>query len=161
MAMRSKNNNRLPAEEARHVASFFGAERIAALGLVERQLNALHMRAQVVIGFAAVAVTTTGFSGRLIAGTNAFAQVCIIAGLAIIVASCMFLFLRVLAIEWVVTRFLGEDFLSSLERMIAYRDAKTRAYRLGCVAVFLGFAIYAIALAIMLLNPEPLTVPVR
>jgi arylsulfatase A-like enzyme len=28
------------------------------------------VRAQVLIGFAAVAVTTTGFSGRLIAGTN-------------------------------------------------------------------------------------------
>lgn len=150
-----------PEAEARQITAFYGAERGAALALVERQLNALHMRAQILIGFAAVAVTTTGFSGRLIAGTNTAAQVCIILGLAVILASCLFVFGRVLAVEWVISRYLGADFAASLAAMLDYRNRKTAAYRLGCLGVFIGLIIYAVAIAIMLLNPQPLSVPVR
>lgn len=148
-------------EEAERLAAHFPGDRAALLGLIERQLNALHLRAQVVIGFAAVAVTTTGFSGRLIAGTNTAAQACIIAGLAVILASCFWLFLRVLSVEWIISRAVSADFLGTLSRIIAYRDRKTRAFRAASIGVFIGLAVYAAAIAIMLLNPVPLSVPVR
>ncbi|MCX7868588.1 MAG: hypothetical protein N2322_01435 [Terrimicrobiaceae bacterium] len=149
------------AAEAAKLAAFFGDDRVGALALVERQLAALQIRAQMVLGFAAVAVTTTGFSGRLIAGTNLAAQVLVIAGLAVILASCFYLFKRVLSVEWVITRSLGPDFPAALAAMIAHRNRKTRAYRAGSTAVLAGFIIYGAAIAIMLIHPEPLQVPVR
>lgn len=157
-----KNDPRLTAEqEAKRVCGFFADDGPAALALVERQLNAIHMRAQVVIGFAAVAVTTTGFSGRLIAGTNTLAQISIIAGLAIILASCLTIFLRVLSVEWVISRHLEEKLHHTLVSVIESRNRKTRAYRLGSAGVFVGLTVYAFAISIMLLNPEPLAVPAR
>jgi hypothetical protein len=147
--------------EAAQLTQFFKNDGPGGLALVERQLNAIHMRAQVVIGFAAVAVTTTGFSGRLIAGTNLLAQVSIIAGLAIILASCLTIFLRVLSVDWVISRALGGDLDETLVRVLHSRNHKTRAYRFGSAGVFIGLTVYALAITIMLLNPEPLTVPVR
>jgi hypothetical protein len=157
----SKNPKVSAEREAAQVCQFFADDGPAALALVERQLNAIHMRAQVVIGFAAVAVTTTGFSGRLIAGTNALAQVSIIAGLAIILASCLTIFLRVLSVEWVISRHLEAKLQHTLVTIIQSRNRKTRAYRLGSAGVFVGLTVYAFAIAIMLMNPEPLAVPVR
>lgn len=148
-------------EEASGLKQFFANDGPAALALVERQLNAIHMRAQVVIGFAAVAVTTTGFSGRLIAGTNVIAQVSIISGLVIILASCLSVFLRVLKVEWVVSRCLKVDLEQMLVQVLTSRNNKTRAYRLGSAGVFVGLTVYAIAIGIMLLNPEPLSILVR
>lgn len=150
-----------PREESARLMAAFDSNQPAILGFVERQLNALHMRAQVVIGFAAVAVTTTGFSGRLIAGTNLAAQICVITGLGMILLSCLFVFARVLSVEWAISRMLGPDFAASLEAMLRYRNRKTSAYRLGSLGIFLGLLVYAVAIAIMLLNPAPLTVPVR
>lgn len=157
-----KHGSQVSAEqEATRVCRFFGDDGPTALGLVERQLNAIHMRAQVVIGFAAVAVTTTGFSGRLIAGTNVWAQVSIIVGLIIILGSCLTIFLRVLSVEWVISRHLQDKLQHTLVRIIESRNRKTRAYRIGSAGVFIGLAVYAFSIAIMLLNPEPLAVPVR
>ena len=150
-----------PSNEADSILKFFDRDPTQALGFVERQLNALHTRAQIIIGFAAVAVTTTGFSGRLIAGTNTLAQISIISGLAIILASCLWIFLRVLSIDWIISRYLSSDFGQSLYRMIDYRNRKTRAYRIGSAGILLGLSIYGLAIAIMLLNPEPLTIPTR
>ena len=148
-------------QEAESLSQFFGGDGPSALALVERQLNAIHMRAQVVIGFAAVAVTTTGFSGRLIAGTSVVAQISIIAGLVIILSSCLSIFLRVLRVEWVISRYLHNDLEETLVRVLTSRNNKTRAYRLSSAGVFIGLTVYAFAIAIMLLNPEPLTVPNR
>lgn len=151
----------LVQQEAESLNSFYGGNKAEVLGVLERQLNCIHMRAQVVIGFAAVAVTTTGFSGRLIAGTSTLAQVCVIAGLVIILASCLSVFMRVLSVEWVITRHLQGDLLDALPLILRARNRKTRAYRMGSAGVFIGLAVYAVAIAIMLLNPEPLPVPVR
>lgn len=147
--------------ETAQILGIFGNDKPGALAFLERQLNALHLRAQVVIGFAAVAVTTTGFSGRLIAGTHVTAQVCIITGLSIILAACLLIFVRVLSVEWVVSRYLQDDFAQSISQIIRYRNRKTAAYRIGSLGVFAGLCIYAVSIGIMLLNPEPLSVPVR
>ena len=133
----------------------------SALAVLERQLNALHQRAQMLLGFAAVAVTTTGFSGRLIAGTSHHAQCFIIAGLSVIMLSCFWIFLRVLTIEWVISRCLKRDPVESLVEIIRYRDRKTGFYLHGCYGVFIGLTLYCIALALMLLNPQALSILTR
>jgi len=148
-------------EEARNLMNAFPGQETFLLGLLERQLNILHQRSQVVIGFAAVAITTTGFSGRLIAGTNVHAQILIILALAIILLSCIWIFIRVLAVKWILTRSIQTEFSQTLAAIITCRDSKTAAYRLGSIGIFLGLAIYSAALAIMLLNPAPLAVPIR
>lgn len=154
-------NTESALDEARNLVNAFPGQETFLFGLLERQLNILHQRSQVVIGFAAVAITTTGFSGRLIAGTNLHAQTLIILALAIILLSCIWIFIRVLAVKWVLTRCIQPELTHSLAAIITCRDAKTAAYRLGSIGVFLGLAIYSAALAIMLLNPTPLTIPIR
>ncbi|MEI8294108.1 MAG: hypothetical protein WCG66_08980 [bacterium] len=148
-------------EEAKQLLAAFPDQVPFLFGLLERQLNILHQRSQVVIGFAAVAITTTGFSGRTIAGTSTCSQVLIIVAMAMILVSCLWIFLRVLAVKWVLTRSIQREMLRTLAIIIASRDSKTAAYRLGSIGVFLGLAIYAAAMAIMLLNPTPMTIPVR
>jgi hypothetical protein len=147
--------------EAANLLRVFRDDLPAILAVLERQLNVLHTRAQVIIGFAAVAVTTTGFSGRLIAGTSTAAQVSIILGLSLVLLSCLLIFVRVMAVDWVISRRITADPVESVEEIIHYRNCKTRAYRAGGYGIFFGIAIYAVAIAIMLLNPEPLVVPVR
>ena len=148
-------------EEARKMVAAFPDQNAFLFGLLERQLNILHQRSQVVIGFAAVAITTTGFSGRMIAGTNTSAQILIIVAMSLILASCFWIFVRVLAVKWVLTRSIQPEIVQTLATIISCRDSKTAAYRLGSIGVFLGLAIHAAAMAIMLLNPAPLTVPIR
>lgn len=147
--------------EAEAIADFYGRDKVAAMGLIERQLNAIHSRAQIILGFSAVAITTTGFSGRLIAGTNVAAQVCVIAGLATILLSCFYLFQKVLAVEWVMSRLLKNDLVQSLAELLVFRDRKTLAYERGSKGILVGLGFYAIAIALMLLNPYPLNIPVR
>ena len=74
-------------EEARAILDLVQGDFSRAMTIVERQLDVLHSRAQVLTGLAGVVVTVTGFSGRLIASTNFSAQVLVIAGLAIVLLS--------------------------------------------------------------------------
>ena len=66
-----------------------------------------------------------------------------------------------LKVEWVVSRCLKVDLEQMLVQVLTSRNNKTRAYRLGSAGVFVGLTVYAIAIGIMLLNPEPLSIPVR
>jgi hypothetical protein len=45
--------------------------------------------------------------------------------------------------------------------VIDYRNRKTRAYRQSSYGIFPGLTVYAVAIAIMLLNPVTPNVPVR
>jgi len=159
--MASEDSYAIAEKEAVNLLRVYNQDLPAILALLERQLNVLHMRAQVIIGFAAVAVTTTGFSGRLIAGTSTTAQVCIITGLMTVLLSCLLIFVRVMAVDWVISRRIQDQALETLKQIIYYRNCKTRAYRYGGYGIFIGLAIYAVAIAIMLLHPEALAVPVR
>lgn len=159
--MANDDSRELAEKEASALLRVYREDLPAILALLERQLNVLHTRAQVIIGFAAVAVTTTGFSGRMIAGTSTTAQVCIIAGLVTVLLSCLLIFVRVMAVDWVISRRIKDQPLETLKGIIYYRNCKTRAYRYGGYGILIGIAIYAVAIGIMLLNPEALTVPVR
>lgn len=148
-------------EEADRILALVAGDAARALEFLERQLNTLHMRAQVLMSLAGVVVTVTGFSGRLIAGTNTAAQMFLIAGLACVVASAALVFVRVMSVRWVTSALAEPEIASALAQIITRRDRKTRAYLAGGCALILGIALYCVAIGIMLLNPEPLAVPTR
>ena len=146
--------------EAAAILGLVSGDFAAAVRLVQQQFDVLYARAQSLIQLAGIVVTVTGFSGRLIAGTNTTAQVFIILGLATVVASACWMFLRVLKIRWVTSDLEGEA-KASLSTMIDRRNQKTQAISVGGTILFVGLALYVVSITIMLANPEPLDVPVR
>lgn len=149
-----------PGDEARRILAISSGDLGRALGLLEGQLNTLHARAQVLLSLAGVVVTVTGFSGRIVAGTNRFAQGAILLGVGFVLASAVWLYLRVTVIRWVTAEDATEDD-ELLVRILERRNRKTRAYRLGGKLLLVGFTLYLAAIATMLLNPERGGLPPR
>jgi hypothetical protein len=138
-------------EEANKILSLTNQDLLKALELLEKQLNTLHARAQVLMSLAGIVVTVTGFSGRLIAATSLISQILVISGLVTVLISAVWVFSRVMGIKWV-TIGLTENSAESLEKIIERRNRKTRAYSRGGVILCVGLVLYSIAFAMMLLN---------
>ena len=146
--------------EARRILEMCGGRLMDAMAVIERQLGTLHNRAQVLFSFCGIVVTVTGFSGRLIAGTNTAAQIFIVSGLAVVIACAFYIYHTVMTLRWSTQR-LDEKSERSLRRVIERRNIKTSSYKRGGYFLFVGIVLYATAIAIMLLNPIPLDVPAR
>lgn len=149
-----------PDEEARRILSLHNGNTASALSMVENQLNVLYTRAQVLLSLSGVVISVTGFSGRLIAATDRLAQGLLISGLALVLLSAVRVFSRVMRIRWV-TRDLTDDPLATLISAISRRNQKTASYRQGGFLLCVGLALYFGSIAIMLLNPGPVNLPVR
>lgn len=121
-------------------------------GILERQFAVLHNRAQVLIGLCGIVITTTGFSGRLIAGTSRYAQELIIAGVATVLLAATLIVWGVQHIRWL-TQQPGDDLRGWLLASLAYRDRKTTIYRVAIAFLLAGLSFYVIAIAMMLLAP--------
>lgn len=143
-----------PTEEATRIYQVHREDLAAAMGLLERQLNVLHTRAQVLVSLAGAVVTVTGFSGRIIAATSLLGKVTIIAGLFIVIAAAVWVFSSVMRVKWVTTD-LCDDPIEALERMIRRRNDKTQAYRLGGTVLFAGLVVYGVAVSLMLAAGGP------
>jgi len=146
--------------EAKRILEMCEGRLSDAIAVLERQFATLHNRAQVLFSFCGIVVTVTGFSGRLIAGTNRTAQVLIVAGLAVVIGCAFYIFRRVMTLRWV-TQQLDTSSEVTLVRVLERRDRKTAFYKRGGYILFLGIILYGIAIAIMLMNPVPLEVPAR
>ena len=136
--------------EIQSVLKLCGGDLREVLKIYEQQLNVLQSRAQVLMSLAGVVLTITGFSGRRIAGTSWFAQMCVIAGLGVVLLSAIWIWKKVLSIRWMTSDLVGEP-EDILLRIIERRDAKTKAYATGGFILCLGFVIYSIAFAKMLI----------
>jgi hypothetical protein len=147
-------------ERARILREFADAGMPEIMAVLERQFAVLHNRAQVLLGLCGVIVSTTGFSGRLIAGTNVYAQWLVIAGVGFVLLAAAVVCWGVLHLRWL-TMQLGADTAEWLATTLRYRDTKTNAYRVGLLLMLLGLALYAAAIAIMLLNPHAGALPAR
>ncbi len=147
-------------ESARILREYAGAGFGEIMGMLERQFTVLHNRAQVLLGLCGVIISTTGFSGRLIAGTNFYAQWLVIAGVALVLLAAAVVCWGVLHLRWL-TMQLGGDTAEWLATTLRYRDTKTNSYRLGLLLMLVGLALYAAAIAIMLLNPHAGALPAR
>ena len=139
-------------EEAQKIHQLCGKDLLKSLEILERHLNTLHTRAQVLISLAGIVVTVTGFSGRLIAGTNLSAQILIISGLAIVLLSAVFVTRKVMRVKWVTTD-IQDDSIETLETVINRRNQKTKAFYTGGIILSFGLFLYCTAISIMLLNP--------
>ena len=150
-------------EEAARILHAYGdgpAQLERIMSMLERQFGVLHNRAQVLLTLCGIVISTTGFSGRLIAGTNLAAQLLVILGVSLVLASAAVVVWGVQHLSWLTLQ-KGDLIGGWLRTCLAYRDRKTRFYRLGIALMLLGLTAYVGAISIMLLNPEPLTVPVR
>jgi hypothetical protein len=138
------------AREAKNLLELCGGDLYKSVGVLERQLNVLQTRAQVLMSLAGVVLTITGFSGRRIADTSLFAQICVITGLAVVLTSAVWVWKNVLGISWTTSR-LDESPEDVLTGIIIKRQKKTRSYIIGGYILCAGFVIYSLAFAKMLL----------
>ncbi len=120
--------------------------------MVERHFMVLHHRSQVLLGLSGIVITTTGFSGRLIAGTNDLAKWLIISGVALVMAAAATVCYGVLHLRWL-TQHPGEEIEQWLDLTLDYRDRKTRFYRAGIVMTMIGLALYVGSIFVMLWYP--------
>lgn len=149
-----------PRAEAEAVYTMFDGDLSRSIALLDAQLNTLHGRAQVLMSLAGVITTVTGFSGRLIAGTNMTAQIGVVAGLATVLSSAVWLYMTVMRIRWITTD-IDVPAVEALENIIIRRNRKTAAYLHGGVVLCAGIVFYAVAFSIMLLNPTEGVLPAR
>lgn len=146
-------------EEHDRIMEIYGRKNpLDALNLIDRQLATLVQRAQILLGLCGMVVTVTGFSGRIIAGTNRLAQTMIITGITLILITAVMLVRGVLNLTWLTQQPYEDDIPDLIFTGIKYRDEKVRFYRHAVNTLAFGLTCYVIAIAIMLLFPHASTV---
>ncbi len=137
-------------KEAFDIYALCDRDLLKAVEILERQLTVLQSRAQVLMSLAGVVLTITGFSGRRIAETGLYAQVCVILGLSVVLTSAVWIWSKVLSVKWITSQLGGEP-QEVIARLIERRNKKTRAYMIGGFILCCGFVLYSSAFAMMLL----------
>lgn len=140
-------------QEADRLMTLYGPDGLTrVMEMLERQFAILHNRSQVLLGLCGIVVTTTGFSGRLIAGTGPAAQALVIAGVGLCLVSAVVVVWGVLHLRWLSQQpgQLGREWMLTC---LTYRDRKTAAYRAAIVLMLAGLTLYVGAIALMLLHP--------
>ncbi|MFG0249634.1 MAG: hypothetical protein ACF8OB_12165 [Phycisphaeraceae bacterium JB051] len=152
-------NKLTPEQEYNRIMSVYGKDDpLDALNLVERQLHTLTQRAQMLLGLCGIVITVTGFSGRIIAGTNRIAQILIVSGVGITLLAAGLVVGGVMKLHWITQQPPESDLPQLIRSSLAYRDRKMRYYQKAVFVLLLGLTCYVIAIAIMLLNPHASTV---
>jgi len=146
------------ADEIAQLRRIFGSSPEGLYRAVEAQFGVLSNRAQVMLGLCGVVITTTGFSGRLIAGTNLAAQISIISGITLILVAAVLVVVGVMPLRWL-TQCRGDDMDAWLAEVLTYRNRKLGHYRIAVVLLLLGMAVYVVAIALMLLFPSADALP--
>ncbi len=146
-------------EEVRQIISFHGPlESGSIYTLLERQFAVLTSRAQILLGLCGIMITTTGFSGRMIAGTNPLAQFMIIVAMATVLVAATITVRGLLKLNWL-TQFPADNHQEWLELALAYRDRKTKLYDWATIVLTVGLAMYAVAIGLMLHSPNAFVAP--
>lgn len=141
----------MPENEVTRLLTLTEGSTLKAIEILEKQLNTLYARAQVLMSLAGVTLTITGFSGRSIAAANVAAQILVVCGLAVVLASAVWIYIRVMSIRWI-TAEAQPDTQAYLAGIIKRRNQKTVAYSVGGKILLFGLVLYCIAFSIMLLN---------
>jgi hypothetical protein len=109
----------------------------------------LVLRTQVMLSLSGIVITVTGFSGRAIAQTSLLARMSVVAGLMLVLAAAAVAVAGVLRLDWL-TRTLEDDTLATIRHALGLRDRKTRSLRIALLLFVLGFALYCLAVAQLL-----------
>lgn len=147
-------------QETDRILSEYGGKLPEIMVLLERQFAVLHNRAQVLLTLCGIVISTTGFSGRLVAGTNLSAQALIIVGVGLILLAAIICSWGVLHLRWL-TMQTGQDVRSWLAVSLRYRNVKTTSYRVAVIVMLFGLTAYCAAMAIMLAYPHDNALPAR
>jgi steroid 5-alpha reductase family enzyme len=147
-------------EEADRILVEYGEAIPEIMQMLERQFAVLHNRAQVLLTLCGIVISTTGFSGRLVAGTNEIAQASIITGVGLILLAAIVCSWGVLHLRWL-TMQRGETVRAWLLTSLRYRNVKTTSYRVAVIIMLVGLSTYCVALAIMLAYPQQDALPAR
>lgn len=137
--------------EAEHILKLCLNDPLRSYEIVERQLNVLVLRAQVILSMSGIVITVTGFSGTAIAETSHAARLCVTTGLLIVLLSAAVAITGVLRLKWL-TQEVDDESVVTLLRGIEIRDAKARRLAQASVLFVLGFAVYCIAIAQLLMS---------
>ena len=154
------NRAQAQAEAERIIKEYGEAGFRPIMEMLERHFLVLHNRAQVLLTLCGIIVSTTGFSGRNIAGSGSVAQVLVIVGVLLVLISAGVVCWGVLHLRWL-TMQPGDDMRSWLTGSLRYRDFKTRTYRAALFVMLCGLTAYVAAIILMLLNPHAPAYPSR
>jgi hypothetical protein len=141
----------MPQNEVVRLLSLTEGNTLKVIEILEKQLNTLYMRAQVLMSLAGVTLSITGFSGRAIAGANRVSQILVVAGLAVVLSSAVWIYVSVMSIKWI-TAEIQPDTHAFLTTIVQRRNKKTVAYSVGGKILLAGLGLYCIAFSIMLLH---------
>ncbi len=140
-------------QEADRILASYGDDSMPRImEMLERQFGVLHNRAQVLLALCGIIISTTGFSGRNVAGTGPWSQGLIVAGVALVLLSAGFVCWGVLHLRWL-TMQPGQSVRDWLITSLDYRDYKTISYRAALLIMLVGMTAYVAAILIMLLHP--------
>lgn len=136
--------------EAERIFELCEKNSLKAFEMVHGQMGVLVLRTQVMLSLSGIVITVTGFSGRAIAETSEVARYSIVAGLCLVLLAAAVAVGGVLRLKWL-TQTLADDPLESIRRAIAIRDRKSRFLSIALVLFVLGFALYCLAVAQLLI----------
>jgi hypothetical protein len=143
-----------PREEAEAILGLCSGDTLKAYEMVERQLAVLVLRTQVMLSLSGIVITVTGFSGRAVAQTSQLARVSISAGIFLVLAAAAAAIWGVLRLKWL-TQSISSDTLAMLVRGIEIRDAKAHYLAAALVLFVIGFGLYCLAIAQLLMAARP------
>jgi len=135
--------------EAELLLSLHDGRLAPAMAVVSAHFTVIQTRSQLLLTLATLTLTITGFSGPHMAHSGWPARIGMVLGLALVLAGVILL-LATLRTIWL-TKLIESDPTTSLARMIAYRDSKTRVYRWQLTLLSLGLSSYVFAVIAFLL----------
>ena len=141
------------SQEAARLLALHDGKLAPCMATVSSQFLVIQGRSQLLLTLATITLTITGFSGPRIAASGLAARSLLAAGLVIVLAGVVMLLIS-LKIHWL-PQFIDGDPLSSLERMIAYRNRKTAWYTSELVVMVLGLSCYVGAVVVYLITGDP------
>lgn len=150
------NTNRKlgPEEELAYLKEIYGDNREKLLRSVTNAYDVLQVRSQMLLSLVAVVLTITGFSGPRIAASGLFSQLCISAGLGLVLSAAILTLSGPLQLRWA-TQWRADTFEASLANLIRRRNHRTRKYHTAFLLLMAGLVCYVGSVIEFLLRGAP------
>ena len=142
-----------PDREADHLLSLYGGPGglDRCIEFLRHQFDVIQTRSQLLLTLSTLALTITGFSGPKIAETGMFARLSMAVGILFVLAAIALLLLGGLRIRWI-SQLMSDDARRTLERIIRYRNQKTRYYFWELTLLVIGLISYVASVVSFLLG---------
>lgn len=130
-----------PEKEAKVLRERY--ENLAAChGIIARQFDVLQTRTHMMLTLATLTLTITGFSGPKIAASCLFSRYTMVMGLVCVLVSIIVTLMGTLRIRWLTQLGVKDGAGDVLAGMIAYRNRKTRLFRVELIFLVVGLTLY-------------------